>query len=828
MAPSLTDDPVPLPQPDPLQDLLDGDPGSRIAVTRGEHGDPHTYLGAHIATLGEAEGTVIRAYHPRAVHAEILGEGAEGRAMVSIGPGLFAVWLEGWNPESPYRLRFRKHGGQTWEQDDCYRFPVSVTDDDLYYFSEGTHLMLWQCLGARPWTSLGVDGWAFTVWAPNARGVGVVGNFNTWDGRVHAMRRLGSSGMWELFIPGVADGEIYKFEIVDPNGHRVVRADPMARWAEVPPQTASRTYRSAYTWTDDAWMAAHAERNVRREPMAVYEVHLGSWMKDHDPERHVSYRELAPKLVEHVKALGFNYLELLPVAEHPYDGSWGYQITGYFAPTSRYGTPDDFRYFVDYCHRHGIGVIVDWVPAHFVKDAHGLGRFDGTAVYEHEDPRRGEHPDWGTYIFNYGRYEVRNFLVANALYWLQELHVDGLRVDAVASMLYLDYSREEGQWLPNEHGGRENLEAITLLREVNRQVEARFPGRFTVAEESTAWPGITKSVEQGGLGFTLKWNMGWMHDTLNYFGMDPLYRSHHHDQLTFAMVYEYSEAYVNPLSHDEVVHGKGSLLRRMPGDTWRKFANLRALMAYQYTRPGKILLFMGSELASPNEWNHKAGLEWPLLEQQDHRLFHDYLATLGELYLGAPSLWRLDHEADGFEWLACHDRDMSVFAFVRWAEPGAPVESEAPKKKALKKKTKSKQVEDPEPTRRSGEHLVVVLNLTPVPHEAYQLGAPMAGHYRVLLSSDDTRFGGSGFPRADAWSTENEPLDDRDQRLTLTLPPLSAMILSHAPGPAAGPKPGSTTEPKPGSTTEPKPGSTTEPKPGPAAGPKSAPDVEDS
>ena len=804
-----------------LESVLVGEPGHRFSITRGDHGDPHLFLGPHGAELEGRPGVVIRVFHPKASAAWILVEAASDELeTVEIGPGLFAAWLEGGDPDAAYRVRFRPAdapekvdpsagdqapvGGpeseldssdenspaedapaadttaDTWVQEDAYRFPVSVTDDDLYFFSEGTHLLLWKCLGARPWSHAGVAGWSFTVWAPNARRVGVVGDFNGWDGRVHAMRRLGSSGMWEIFIPGMISGEIYKFEILDPHGNRWLRADPMARWAEVPPQTASRTFESSYAWQDHEWMAAHPQRDVRREPMAVYEVHLGSWLKDHDPEQEVTYRDLAPKLVEHARSLGFNYLELLPVAEHPFDGSWGYQITGYFAPTSRYGTPDDFRFFVDYCHRHGMGVIVDWVPAHFVKDAHGLGRFDGTALYEHEDPRRGEHPDWGTYIFNYGRFEVRNFLLANALYWLEELHVDGLRVDAVASMLYLDYSREADQWLPNEHGGRENLAAIALLQDVNRQIEEHFPGRFTVAEESTAWPGITRSVAEGGLGFNLKWNMGWMHDTLDYFGIDPFFRPHHHDKLTFAMVYEYSEAFINPLSHDEVVHGKGSLHRRMPGDSWRKFANLRALLTYQYARPGKVLLFMGSELASPREWNHEASLEWQLLEKPEHRKFHDFLGELGKLYVDARSLWLLDHQKDGFQWVACHDREMSIFCFARWADL-------LPEDAASERLSGADPGDEKTGTPRTGEHLLVVLNLTPVPHETYSVGAPMSGTYRVLLSSDDARFGGSDFPRADAWVTEDEPLDDCAQRLTLTLPPLSAMILGHEPGPSRQP-----------------------------------------
>ncbi len=487
---------------------------------------------------------------------------------------------------------------------------ATLGEADLRRFGEGKHPRLWKCLGARRREIDGASGFAFSVWAPNARGVSLVGDFCGWDGSLHPMRRLGTSGVFDLFMPGFGEGEIYKYQIVAADGTTHLKADPLARWAEEPPETASRTYRSRYRWRDAAWMEANAKRDVTRQPMAIYEVHLGSWKQAEDlrsvpetapakrapeaapataapaPER-LGYREIAEPLVAYVKDLGFNYIELMPVAEHPYDGSWGYQITGYFAPTARFGSPDDFRAFVDLCHRNGIGVILDWVPAHFVKDAHGLGRFDGTALYEHEDPRRGLHPDWDTYIFNYGRFEVRSFLLSNALYWLEEFHVDGLRVDAVASMLYLDYSREEGEWLPNADGGHENLEAVSLLRAVNQAVAERFPGRFVIAEESTAWAGVTRAVADGGLGFTFKWNLGWMHDTLGYFGVDPLYRSGCHDQLTFAMVYEHSERFINPISHDEVVHGKGSLYEKMPGDPWRKRADMRTLLAYQFTRPGK-------------------------------------------------------------------------------------------------------------------------------------------------------------------------------------------------------------------------------------------------
>ncbi len=625
--------------------------------------------------------------------------------------------------------------------------PAPMLDDvDLYLLGEGSQLRLWEALGARPMELAGAAGFAFSVWAPNARRVSVVGDFCGWDGSRFPMRRRGSSGVFELFVPGFGEGELYKLEIEGADGEVHLKADPLARAAEVPPGTASRTFVSRHAWGDDRWMEALPGRDVTRQPLLAYEVHLGSWMWD--GERPLTYRELAPRLVEHAGKLGCNYLELMPVAEHPFSGSWGYQITGYFAPTARYGSPDDFRFFVDTCHQHGIGVILDWVPAHFVKDAHGLGRFDGTALYEHQDPRRGEHPDWGTYIFNYGRYEVKSFLVSNALYWLEEFHVDALRVDAVASMLYLDYSREEGEWIPNRDGGRENLEAIELLQAVNEAVTQHFPGRFMIAEESTAWPGVTRPVAEGGLGFALKWNLGWMHDTLSYFGADPLFRSGCHDQLTFAMVYEHSEHFVNPLSHDEVVHGKGSLYGKMPGDPWRKLANLRALLAYQLTRPGKKLLFMGSELASPREWSHETPLDWYLLGDPDRAAFHRFAEALGALYQEHPCLWRGDPDPKGFRWIACHDHQRSVVAYER-RDPGGG----------------------------TTERLVVILNLTPVPRDAYRLGAPQAGGYRLLLCSDEVRFGGSGYATEERVETEAVPLDGFRQSMAITLPPLAALVL---------------------------------------------------
>ncbi len=649
---------------------------------------------------------------------------------------------------------------------------------DLRRFGQGTHPKLWRCLGAR-WQEVdGVAGFAFSVWAPNAQRVSLVGDFCGWDGSRHPMERLGDSGVFDLFMPGFREGENYKFEITGVDGVTRLKADPLASWAEEPPNTASRTFRSSYTWGDADWMGACETRDVTREPMATYEVHLGSW-KQADafapppapavpapgqapaaleeavaaPAK-LNYRDIAAALAAYVKDLGFNYIELMPIAEHPYDGSWGYQITGYFAPTARFGSPDDLRAFVDVCHQNGIGVILDWVPAHFVKDAHGLGRFDGTGLYEHQDPRRGEHPDWGTYIFNFGRYEVKSFLLSNALYWLEEFHIDGLRVDAVASMLYLDYSREEGEWLPNSEGGRENLEAVALMRAVNQAVEDRFPGRFVIAEESTAWPDVTRAVADGGLGFTFKWNMGWMHDTLSYFSADPLYRSGCQDQLTFAMIYEYSERFVNPLSHDEVVHGKGSLYNKMPGDPWRKRADLRTLLAYQFTRPGKKLLFMGSELASTREWNHETGLDWYLLGDPDRAAFQRFVRDLATLYQAHPCLWRSDPEPRGFEWIACWDKECSIVSYERRLVDAEGVVDE------------------------TGDRLMVVLNMTPVPREGYRVGAPRPGRYCRLMSSDDLRYGGSGFVTADEVETEPVHKDGCRDSMVLTLPPLAALVLA--------------------------------------------------
>jgi 1,4-alpha-glucan branching enzyme len=692
----------------------------------------------------------VRAYHPDAAGVDCLladGETHEVHSMQRVGGGLFAVFLPGETLPLRYRFRFRFADGNTWERRDPYAFLPTLGDVDLHLFNEGTHRRLWERLGAHPRTVDGVEGVAFAVWAPNARRVSVIGDFCGWDGRLLPMRLLGSSGVYELFVPDVRPGAIYKYEIVTREGLPRVKTDPFAFHMEVPPGTASCVAaEGTYDWSDDGWMTGRERRDLPREPVLIYEAHLASWARvPEEGNRSLTYREIAPRLAAHVKALGFTHVELLPVSEHPYGGSWGYQVSGYYAPTSRFGKPDDFRYLVDTLHQAGVGVILDWVPAHFPKDDFALRRFDGTALFEHEDPRLGEHPDWGTLIFNLGRNEVRNFLVANALYWLEEFHVDGLRVDAVASMLYLDYSREPGQWLRNRYGGRENLEAIDFFRQVNELVRVGHPGCFTIAEESTAWPGVTKPASEGGLGFTFKWNMGWMHDTLKYFSVDPVYRKYHQDQITFAMIYEYSERFVMPLSHDEVVHLKQSLFGKMPGDEWQKLANLRLLLAYMYTRPGKKLLFMGTELAQAGEWNHDSSLDWHLTQAPQRAAFGEFMVELGRMYNARSPLWRHDHDPSGFAWIDVADRENSVLSYVRY----------------------------------DGErHVVVALNMTPVPRENYRIGAPGSGTYVQLLSSDAARFGGSGYPTAERVETDAAPFHGYPQSMRITLPPLAAVVLA--------------------------------------------------
>jgi 1,4-alpha-glucan branching enzyme len=718
-------------------------------LVSGEHAGPHSVLGAHPMVRDGQSGVVVRALTPSAVRGEV--HLADGRVfeLKRIAEGLSDLY-EAFIPDASlpldYRYRFYFADGAVWERRDPYRFLPTIGDIDLHLFGEGTHRELWTKLGAHVRDMDGVSGVAFAVWAPNARRVSVIGDFCNWDGRIFPMRVLGGSGVWELFIPDVKPGALYKFEIVTREHAIRVKTDPYASKMQQSPETAAIVEaESSYQWRDAVWMHERSTKDLTRSPMSIYEVHLGSWMRvPEDGGRMMSYRELAPRLAKHVKALGFTHVELLPVMEHPFYGSWGYQVSGYFAPSSRWGTPDDFRFLVDTLHEHDIGVILDWVPAHFPKDDYALRRFDGTALYEHEDPRLGEHPDWGTLIFNYGRNEVRNFLVANALYWLREFHADGLRVDAVASMLYLDYSRKSGQWLRNRHGGRENLEAIDFLKQFNEVVRTDVPGAITIAEESTAWPGVTTPVKDGGLGFTFKWNMGWMHDTLTYFSLDPIHRRFHHDQLTFAMLYEYSERFVMPLSHDEVVHLKGSLIQKMPGDEWQKLANLRLLLAYMFTRPGKKLLFMGMEFAPWGEWNHDTSLDWHLLDDPRRGAFCRFVSRLGEIYRDNEVFWQEDAGWQGFSWIDVADRENSVISFAR---------------------------------RAGDDHAIVMLNLTPVPRERYRIGVPTETPYQKLLSTDDADWGGSGHSPFDRIECEASPFHGYPQSIEVTLPPLGALVL---------------------------------------------------
>ncbi|MEZ4407113.1 MAG: 1,4-alpha-glucan branching protein GlgB [Polyangiales bacterium] len=608
-------------------------------------------------------------------------------------------------------------------------------------------MRLHQRLGAHPVTLDGVAGVAFAVWAPNARSVSVVGPWNLWDGRVHPMRQLGATGVWELFIPDLSAGVAYQYEVVTREGWALRKLDPCAGQTELRPSTAGVVAaQSDHAWGDQDWMRARRETDPLARPVSIYEVHLGSWMRvPEEGDRWLTYRELAQRLGDHVTALGFTHVEFLPVHEHPFDGSWGYQVTGFFAPTARFGTPDDFRYLVDHLHQRGVGVIVDWVPGHFPKDPHGLARFDGTALYEHLDPRQGEHPDWGTLVFNYGRPEVKNFLIANARMWIDDFHVDGLRVDAVASMLYLDYSRKEGEWIPNAHGGRENLEAIAFLRELNERLHAEFPGAMVVAEESTSWPGVSRPLYTGGLGFTMKWNMGWMHDTLAFFARDTVHRRWHHHELTFGLVYQWSENFVLPLSHDEVVHGKGSIFGKMPGDRWQKFANLRALYAWMWCHPGRKLLFMGSEFGQEREWSHARSLDWHLTNDPLHAGVMTLVGDLNRLYRETPALNAVEQDPTAFAWSVVNDAEQSVFAFVRYD--------------------------------RAGRATLCVLNATPVPREGYRVGVPHAGEWREALNSDAARYGGSNFGNAGRAWADPQPSHGFAASIALRLPPLGVVVL---------------------------------------------------
>ncbi|MCH2118261.1 MAG: 1,4-alpha-glucan branching protein GlgB [Pirellulales bacterium] len=725
----------------------------------GYHDNPFGVLGPHIIEENGRSAVAVRAFLPDTQQVWLVDKShGTSRMMRKIHPaGLYeAICDDSWQqPEEvsgtnvrPYQFRVIDKTGKTTTMHDPYAFKPMITEYDIHLLQEGTHWNSYDRLGAHLRAVDGVEGVNFSVWAPNAESVAVIGDFNEWKGRRHAMHKHVPSGIWELFVPELKAGTLYKFAVKVPGGHVTEKSDPYGFGAEVPPHTASVvTDLTSYQFNDQQWMERRVAQQGLDTPISVYELHLGSWQRDPEsPERWLSYREIATRLIAYCQEMGFTHVQLMPVSEHPFTGSWGYQTVGYYSVTSRYGTPQDFMAFVDSMHQAGIGVILDWVPAHFPKDDHGLRRFDGTALYEHEDPRKGEHPDWGTMIFNYGRNEVCNFLISNALFWLDKYHIDGLRVDAVASMLYLDYSREEGQWEPNCFGGRENLEAIDFLKRFNEEIHLQHEGVLTIAEESTSWEGVSRPTYVGGLGFSLKWNMGWMNDTLKYMHKDPIYRKHHHDDLSFSLIYAFTENFCLPLSHDEVVHGKGSLLEQMPGDLWQRFANLRLLYGYMWTHPGKNLLFMGGEFGQWNEWNCNESLQWDLLQWESHQSLQRYLAHLNTIYRNESALHEVDFESKGFEWIDCHAWKDSVLSYIRRAK-------------------------DPD------DYLVVVHNFTPVPRRKYRIGVPEAGWFTEISNSDSTYFGGSDVGNEGQIEAKAEESHGRPASLLLTLPPLATVIL---------------------------------------------------
>lgn len=725
----------------------------RIASCR--HHDPFAFLGCHFdqPQLGMV---TIRTFQPHAREVWLLCNQQRQAMTRSEAEGLFIAVLDRQELAEPdlhpyaYRFEIHYHGGAIWTTNDPYRFPVLLGEEDRFLFNAGRNYQIYTHLGAHPTSCQLIAGVVFRTWAPTAQAVSVIGNFNGWDGRIHPLRSLGASGIWELFLPHLDVGELYKFHIRTRDGEVVIKSDPFQFYGELRPGTASKVHDLGnYAWQDRQWLEQRALRPPYSQPLAIYEVHLGSWRRDPgDPERFLSFAELAESLVPYAKKMGFTHLELMPVMEHPLDESWGYQVTAPYSLTSRYGTPEEFKHFVDTCHRHHLGVILDWVPAHFPTDGHSLGRFDGSALYEHEDHRRGYHPEWGTYIYNYGRNEVSNYLIANALFWLEHYHVDGLRVDAVASMLYLDYSRRDGEWLPNHHGGRENLEAIEFLRHLNAIVYQLHPDVLLIAEESTSFYGVSKPTHLGGLGFGFKWNMGWMNDILDYFSKDPLYRKYHHNHLTFSIMYAFAENFILPLSHDEVVHGKKSLLDKMPGDLWQKFANLRLLLLTMWMHPGKKLLFMGGEFGQWSEWYCKTSLDWHLIDEHAlHGQLQYFVAELNRLYLGQAPLWEEDCSPQGFSWLDLEDRNNSIISFARFASD-----------------------------RRN--HLVTVLNYTPQTFAAYRIGLPDNLRYRVIFSSDEGRFGGSEHGTMAEYQAIDTPHAQAPYCADIVVPPLAGLILA--------------------------------------------------
>ena len=714
-------------------------------LVAGEHADPHRVLGAHRVDGGMA----VRVFRPAATAVRVLPQRGEPVALALTHPaGVFEAVLPRRRTLPRYRLEVSYPDAEPVVVRDAYSFAPSLGELDLHLISEGRHEQLWDALGAHPRTLDGTSGTSFAVWAPGARAVSVVGDFNVWNERAHPMRSLGAAGVWELFVPEAAAGHAYKFAIRGADGVVRLKADPVALRAELPPKTGSVVFEPHHRWADAEWLESRRSVEPHAAPISIYEVHLGSWrLNTLEGNRSLTYTEQADELADYALDLGFTHVELLPVMEHPFTGSWGYQVTGYYAPTSRYGTPDEFRDFVDRLHARGLGVILDWVPAHFPRDEFALVRFDGTALYEHEDPRRGAHPDWGTLVFNYGRTEVRNFLVANALFWLSQYHADGVRVDAVASMLYLDYSRKAGEWIPNEFGGREDLDAIAFLKQLNEVVHGREPGVIVAAEESTAWPGVSRPTYLGGLGFSFKWNMGWMHDTLAYFRHEPAHRSYHHGELTFSLMYAFSENFILPLSHDEVVHGKGSLLDKMPGDRWQQLANLRALYGYMWAHPGKKLLFMGGELAQEREWSHERSLDWHLLERPEHRGVQTLVGDLNRFYRDEPALWEIDGEPAGFTWLELNDAPANVIAFARFSVDAART-------------------------------VVCVCNFSPVPRPGYRVGLPRPGRWREVLNTDATVYGGSGVGNSGAVDAEELGWHGQQWSAELQVPPLGVLWLA--------------------------------------------------
>ena len=714
------------------------------AISTGYTSDPFAVFGLHASEKGH----LVRTFQPQAESVSIVPK--SGKAVKATKIHDSGIWQASFpTRQKPfdYTLEIHPYNGTAYKTADPYCFAPLLSDFDLQLWGEGTHLHAWRFMGAHPKTVNGIKGTHFVVSAPSAQRVSVIGSFNDWDGRRNPMRKYHDQGVWELFIPLVGAGDLYKFEIIGAEGGPPLKkSDPFGCFAELRPETASIVYDSGYKWKDSKWLKQRSEKNHHESPISIYEVHLGSWRRDpSEPDRFLTYKELIRELVPYVKEMGYTHVEFMPVAEHPYDPSWGYQITGYFAPTSRFGTPDEFRELIDAFHKEGIGVILDWVPAHFTKDDHGLRRFDGTALFEHDDPRKGEHKDWGTLIFNYGRSEVQNFLLSNAIYWVEEFHIDGLRVDAVASMLYLDYSREEGEWIPNHHGGRENLEAIHFLQRFNTVVHQYHPGVLTFAEESTSWQGVSRPVHHGGLGFDFKWNMGWMNDTLQYIEKDPIYRKYHQNELTFSMIYAFTENFMLPLSHDEVVHMKQSMVGKMPGDDWQKFANLRLLYTYMMAHPGKKLLFMGGEIGQWSEWNQEHSLDWHLLQWETHKGLQNLVHDLNHVYSQYPALHQQDHSWEGFQWIDMSDSDNSLISFIRRG-------------------------------RSPEDYVICIFNFTPTVHYGYKIGVPEAREYQVILNSDSSFYGGSnaGTPgiHASAEGWHHQP-----SHISVTLPPLGGLIL---------------------------------------------------